>query len=331
VIITRTPLRISFLGGGTDYPDHFLAHGGQTLSATIDKYSYITLNRLTALFDYWIRVSYSRLELVKTLDEIQHPSVRECLRYMKMDGGVEIHYVGDLPARSGLGSSSSFSVGLLHALHALQGEVVSRTRLAEEAVHVEQSMLQERVGSQDQYACAHGGILHLEFSKGGVRVDPIPLSHERRGQLESHLMLFYTGIQRHAHELLAEQIEKTRSGLLANDLGKLSALVYQGLELLGSAAPITAFGELLHDAWLLKRGLSSRVSSDKIDEYYERARAAGAIGGKLLGAGGGGFLLLLVPPDKQNAVIAALPEITQVPFRFESAGSTILFYNGSRG
>ena len=326
MIITRTPLRVSFLGGGTDYPDHFLHHGGQTLSATIDKYSYITLNRLTHLFDYSIRVSYSRVELVKTLGEIQHPSVRECLRYMQFDGGVEVHYVGDLPARSGLGSSSSFTVGLLHALHGLRGEMVSRTRLAEEAVHVEQNVIRERVGSQDQYACAHGGVLHLQFAGDGVRVNPVVLTEERRADLEAHLMLFYTGVQRHAHDILEEQIERTKQGALRDDLGRMSDLVVDGLSALTSNGPMSRFGEILHEAWMIKRGLSSRVSTSSIDASYERVRKAGAVGGKLLGAGGGGFLLLVVPPEKHTGVIEAAHELHHVPIRLESRGSSVLFY-----
>lgn len=328
MIITRTPVRLSFLGGGSDYPDHFRCHGGQTLSVTIDKYSYVTVNRMADIFDYNFRVAYSRLELVQSVDEIVHPAVRECLRFLALDRGVEINYIGDLPARSGLGSSSSFTVGLLHALHALKGEMVSRTQLAEEAVHVEQNMIGERVGCQDQYACAHGGLLHLQFSGDGVRVTPVPVSMERMNLLRDHLMLMYTGIQRNAHDVLEEQLAKTKQGALKADLVNLSSLVDQGLSVLTGNGPITAFGELLHSAWLTKRQLSSRTSNAAIDQHYENARRAGAIGGKLLGAGGGGFLLLLAEPRVQDEIERALPGLRRVPFRFERTGSTILFYNG---
>jgi D-glycero-alpha-D-manno-heptose-7-phosphate kinase len=328
VIITRTPVRISFLGGGTDYPDHFCSHGGQTLSATIDKYSYVTVNRMADIFDYNFRVAYSKLELVHEAAEIVHPAVRECLRFLGLERGVEINYVGDLPARSGLGSSSSFTVGLLHALHTLKGEMVSRTQLAEEAVHVEQKMIGERVGCQDQYACAHGGVLHLQFAGDGVRVSPVPLSAERMDQLQRHLMLMYTGIQRNAHEVLEEQIAKTKQGSLKTDLDKLSALVNDGLAVLTGNGPVSEFGELLHSAWVTKRTLSSRTSNAAIDQHYESARKAGAVGGKLLGAGGGGFLLLVAEPSMQEQIERALPDLRRVPFTFERSGSTLLFYNG---
>lgn len=327
MIITRTPVRLSFLGGGSDYPDHFRTHSGQTLSVTIDKYSYVTVNRLADIFDYSIRISYSKLELVRNLDEIKHPAVRECLRFLELDRGVEINYVGDLPARSGLGSSSSFTVGLLHALHALRGELVSRGQLAEEAVHVEQNMIRERVGCQDQYACAHGGLLHLKFNGDGVRVVPVPMSAPRLEELREHLLLLYTGIQRDAHDILEEQIDRTKKGDIIADLRRLSSLVDEGLELLVSDAPIAGFGELLHDAWTTKRGLSSRVSTDAIDGYYETARRFGAVGGKLLGAGGGGFLLLVVPPDRRGEVIRALPALPQISFGFDFTGSHVLFYS----
>ncbi|MFN7952211.1 MAG: kinase [bacterium] len=328
MIITRTPLRISFLGGGTDYPEHFRRHGGQTLGTTIDKYSYVTLNRLAELFDYTIRIGYSRTELVTHLEQIQHPAVRECLRFLSIERGVEIGYAGDLPARTGLGSSSSFTVGLLHALHAFRGELVHHQQLACEAVQVEQDMIRERVGVQDQYLCAHGGLRHLRIDTDGtVMANPIPMSSERRTDLERHLMLLYTGLQRHAHEVLEEQIDRTREGTNAPDLEALSALVPEGVAILSrDSIPITEFGGVLDAAWRIKCRLSSKVSNPKLDDWYERARAAGAVGGKLLGAGGGGFLLLLAPPSRQPEVLAALPELRPVPFRFEREGSTLLFY-----
>lgn len=327
MIITKTPVRISFLGGGTDYPDHFRVHGGQVLGASIDKYSYLTVSRLAPLFDYSIRVSYSKTELVSSPDELEHPSVRECLRYVNLDGGLEINYVGDMPARTGLGSSSSFTVGLLHALHALKGERVSLVQLAQEAVYVEQEMIRERVGVQDQYLCAQGGLLHLRFRTDGVvSTSPVPLRAERLAMLQSHLMLFYTGVSRRAHEVLDEQLARTKEGGLAKDLGNLSELVDAGLAVLTGDQPITTFGELLHTAWLIKRRLSSKISNPLIDDAYERARKAGAIGGKLLGAGGGGFLLLCVRPEEHLSVERSLPDLIQVRFSFEHSGSSLLFY-----
>ena len=327
MIVTRTPMRISLLGGGTDYPEHFRQYGGQTLGATIDKYSYISINPLADLFEYAIRVTYSRTELVDHIDQIEHPSVRECLRYMKLERGLEIHYVGDLPARTGLGTSSSFTVGLLHALHAFKGEMVCRRQLAEEAVYVEQELIRERVGVQDQHTCAHGGLLHLRFAcNGAVSAQPLPLSAERLGRFHEHLMLFYTKVRRNAHDVLDEQLESTRQGTITSELRSLGALVDQGIEVLAGNAPIAAFGELLHDAWMIKRGLSSKVTTPQIDAHYLQARGAGAVGGKLLGAGGGGFLLLLVPPDRQAAVERVLGDLHRVQFAFDDTGSSLLFY-----
>jgi D-glycero-alpha-D-manno-heptose-7-phosphate kinase len=279
MIITRTPLRVSFLGGGTDYPEYFRYHGGQTLGAAIDKYSYIAVNRLADLFDYSIRVSYSRTELVKSVDEIEHPSVRECLRFINLDGGIEINYVGDLPARTGLGSSSSFTVGLLHALHAFKGELVSNGQLAAEAVYVEQEMIKERVGVQDQYTCAHGGLLHLQFAPdGSVKVSPIPLRAERRAELQAHLMLFYTGIRRHAHEVLEEQLERTRQDTVSEDLNHLSDLVDQGLEVLTSEQPIAYFGVGAgrQSKWRIRPKAATNTAKPSINVSTRRIRSCQA-------------------------------------------------------
>jgi D-glycero-alpha-D-manno-heptose-7-phosphate kinase len=327
LIITRTPVRVSFLGGGTDYPEHYSLHGGQTLGASINRYSYLTVNEHENLADYSIRVSYSRLELCQSVDEIEHPAVRESLRFLGLEGGMEIHYAGDLPARTGLGSSSSFTVGLLHALHAFKGELVCQRQLAEEAVHVERDRIGERVGVQDQYTCAHGGLLHLQFARDGkVKARPVPLVPDRLAALQDHLMLFFTKIRRDAHAILDEQLDQTRRGTIAADLGLLGGLVDQGLDILSGNGPIAAFGELLHTAWMTKRRLSSKVSTPAIDTFYERARQAGAVGGKLLGAGGGGFLLLVVLPEHQAAVESALAGLHRVRFGFDTSGSSMVFY-----
>jgi D-glycero-alpha-D-manno-heptose-7-phosphate kinase len=320
-------LRVSFLGGGTDYPEHFLRHGGATLSTSIDKYTYITVSPLTPFFDHRIRVSYSKTELCRHCDEIEHPSVRECLKYMKIDGGIEINVVSDLPARTGLGSSSSFTVGLLHALHAFKGNLVTREQLAQEAVHVERELIQERVGLQDQYAAACGGLQHIEYlADGRVVLRPITVSPVRIHQLEQRLMMFYTGLQRSAHEVLEQQMARTNSGAITDRLVELQALVGRAMNILASEEDLGAFGELLHRAWTLKRQFSDAVSNVTVDEAYERARQAGALGGKLLGAGGGGFLLLYAEPPEQPAVRAALAHMREVIFRFENHGSRLIFY-----
>jgi len=328
MIVTRTPVRVSFLGGGTDYLEYYRLYGGQILAVAIDKYSYITVNPLAQLFDHSIRVSYSKTELTKGVDEIKHPSVRECLRLLKLAGRVEIHYVGDLPARTGLGSSSSFTVGLLHALHALKGELVDRERLAKEAVYVERELIGERVGVQDQFVCALGGLLHLRIDRDGdVRASAVPLHRERLAELRSHLMLFYTGVRRDAHEILEEQLSRTAKREIDEQLGQLGGLVEEGLRLLSSEEPIVGFGELLDQAWRAKRELSSRISSPAIDDLYQRAIRAGAAGGKLLGAGGGGFLLLLASPSRQRSVEAALVGCPRIEFGFDHQGTSLVFYD----
>lgn len=327
MIITSTPLRVSFLGGGTDYPEHFSKHGGATLGTSIDRSTFITVTPLTRFFDHRIRVSYSKTELCKSLDEIQHPSVRECLRFLDIHEGIEISVVADLPARTGLGSSSSFTAGLLLALHAFKGELVSKEQIAAEAVHVEREMIQERVGLQDQYTCAIGGFLHLQFcGQNQVNVNPVPLRQARKGDLESRLMLFYTGLQRTAHEVLATQIQRTKNGELSAYLMRMESLVREGLHVLCSDEDLRQFGDLLHQGWMLKRKLSDTITNPTVDGAYEQARAAGAIGGKLLGAGGGGFLLIYAEPEHQEAVRAALHELPEVPFLFEDLGTRLVFF-----
>jgi D-glycero-alpha-D-manno-heptose-7-phosphate kinase len=330
MIITQTPVRISFLGGGTDYPEYFSRFGGATLGTTIDRYTYVTVSPLTRFFDHRIRISYSKTELCKSVDEIQHPAVRECLRFMNIEEGVEIAVVSDLPARTGLGSSSCFTVGLLHALYAFKGTMVSRERLARESVYVEREMIKERVGLQDQYTCACGGILHLEFRDSSrVHITPITISSERARALEERLMILYTGIQRNAHQVLEEQVEKTKSGAINSHLAELHGLVPQGVEVLSNGHDLAAVGELLHQGWLLKRRFSDAISNSFIDDAYERARRAGAVGGKLLGAGSGGFLLLYVEPYNQRDVERALPDLRRVDFHLENGGSRVIFYQRS--
>lgn len=327
MIISMTPLRISFLGGGTDYPEHFCRHGGATLCTSINKYTYVTVSPLTEFFDHRIRVSYSKTELCREIDEIQHPSVRECLRFMNIQGGIEIAVVSDLPARTGLGSSSCFTVGLLHALHAFKGKIVSRRQLAAEAVHVERELIKERVGLQDQYSCACGGFSLLHFTgDNDVTSTPVTLPADRLAALQHRLLIFYTGLQRTAHQVLEQQLSRTSSGLLTPQLMQLQRLVPQGLDALASGKPLQEFGDILHQGWLLKRQFSDVVTNTFIDTAYEKARTAGATGGKLLGAGGGGFLLVYAEPEKQNAVRDVLRDMKEVSFSFENQGSRLVFY-----
>ncbi|WP_447968300.1 GHMP family kinase ATP-binding protein [Nitrospira sp. M1] len=327
MIITQTPVRISFFGGGTDYPEHFTAYGGATLGASIDKYTTISVTPLTKFFDHRIRVSYSRMELCTSVEELQHPSIRECLRYVNIDGGVEMSVVNDLPARTGLGSSSSFTVGLLHALHAFKGELVSTEQLAKESVYVEREMIKERVGLQDQYTCALGGVVNLEFHDvDRVDVRPLIVQKERLAALEERLLLFYTGQQRTAHDILEHQMSRTKNGDVVSQLTHMQSLVQEGATILCNGRDLREFGELLQESWMYKRQLSDAISNSLIDDAYERACRAGAVGGKLLGAGGGGFLLLYVEPYNQKAVRQSLVGMPEVNFHFESQGSRLIFY-----
>lgn len=327
MIITQTPLRVSFFGGGTDYPEYFTQHGGATIGSSIDKYTYVTVSPLTEFFNHRIRVSYSKTELCAEVDEIQHPSVRECLRFLGIQGGVEIGVLSDLPARTGLGSSSSFTVGLLHALHMFKREMVSHEQLAAEAVHVERERIKERVGVQDQHTCAHGGLVHLQCLKQGrVTVTPVPTAPGRLGALQERLMIFYTGLQRTAHEVLEQQMQRTTAGTVTSELDQMKTLVNQGLEILTDGHSLADFGELLHQGWNLKKSLSSAITNPLVDESYAAARKAGAVGGKLLGAGGGGFLLLYVEPYNQPRVRQVLAGMKEVRFAFEDLGSRVVFY-----
>jgi D-glycero-alpha-D-manno-heptose-7-phosphate kinase len=325
MIICRTPFRISFFGGGTDYPGWYRSHGGAVLATTIDKYCYLTCRYLPPFFEHRLRVVYRKIETCTSVEEITHPSVRETLRFLRIDRGVELHHDGDLPARSGMGTSSAFTVGLLNALHALRGEITTRSQLARESLYLEQEVLEETVGSQDQIMAAYGGLRHIRFHPNGeFAIDPLILPPARIAELKSHLMLFYTGIARTAADVARSYVE----GLEARrrQLRIMKELVDESIDILASGMDICSFGELLHESWQAKRSLSAKVSNSEVDSLYDRARSAGALGGKLTGAGGGGFLLLFVEPDKQSAVVRALDGLIHVPFEFESSGSQIIFY-----
>ena len=326
MIISRTPLRISFFGGGTDYPAFYEENGGAVLSTTINKYSYVICRYLPPFFDYSYDIRYSRREETQNIADIKHPSVRECLNFINLDHGVEIQHNADLPARSGLGSSSTFTVGLLNALYALKGELTTKRRLALEAIHVEQDMIRENVGSQDQTAAAFGGFNKIEF--GGRRqiwVQPITLEQGKMDYLRSHFMLFFTGFPRNASEVAAEQVKKTPEK--TKELKAMLEMVEKAVEIIsGSQDGYDDFGKLLHETWQLKRSLTERISSPQIDEIYEAAIGAGALGGKLLGAGGGGFMLLFARPEIQPGIRKKLSKLLYVPFKFHDMGSQIVYY-----
>lgn len=327
MIISRTPYRISLFGGGTDYPQWYMRHGGAVLGMAIDKYCYISVRYLPPVFDHKHRIVYSRIETVEDIKDIDHPAVRAVLSEMKMTEGLDIHYNGDLPARSGLGSSSAFTVGLLHALYALRGEMKSKRQLAEEAIRIEQEVIGENVGSQDQTWAAYGGLNRIDFhQEGGFTVAPIIIPQTRERDLLDHVMLFFTGISRNASEIAKHQIANLDSR--ERQLHEMRAIVDQAQDILTNPVrPLSELGELLHGSWLLKRELAAPVSSDTVDQIYEAGRRAGAIGGKLLGAGGGGFMLFLVPPELQPKVRQSLSSLIEVKVSIATSGSNILVYN----
>lgn len=326
MVISRTPFRISFFGGGTDYPAWYRKHGGSVLATTINKYCYLTARFLPPFFGDKYRIAYSKIENCKRVDEIIHPSVREIIRFLKIEEGLEIHHDGDLPARSGLGSSSAFTVGLLNALYALKGHMINKQQLVKESIHLEQDILKETVGSQDQAQASYGGFNHITFhTNGEITLKPITLSSKRIRDLENHLMLFYTGIPRIASKVAKSYVKKIDDR--EKQLNIMQDSVGAALSILTSKGDIKAFGELLDEFWQIKKTLSLQVSNSFIDEIYENAKIAGAIGGKLIGAGGGGFLLLFVPPNRQQKVRESLKKFIYVPFRFESQGSQIIFFD----
>ena len=326
MIICRTPFRISFFGGGTDYPAWYRENGGATLATTISKYCYITCRWLPPFFEHRSRIVWSKIERVRETAEIEHPAVRETLKYLKIRHGIEIHHDGDLPARTGLGSSSAFTVGLLHALYGLQGVMPSKRQLALEAIQVEQGRLQENVGCQDQVAAAFGGFNRIDFERNdGIQVSPVLLQPARLADLQGHLMLCYTGVSRTASDIAGEQIKATSRK--QEELRAIYGMVDEAVRILQGGGDLEAFGRLLHESWKLKRSLTDRISTPLIDQVYEAARSAGAIGGKILGAGGGGFLLLFVRPEEQPLVTEALRGLRHVPIQFENSGSRIIFYD----
>ena len=325
MIISRTPYRVSFFGGGTDYPSWYLKNGGEVLSATIDKYCYLSCRYLPPFFEHKIRIVWSKNELCQYVSEIIHPSVRSTLEYLALKTeGLEIFHQGDLPARSGVGTSSSFTVGLLHAIYGLQGKIIDKQQLAEKSIHIEQNLIKETVGSQDQVSVSYGGFNHISFLKNGsFIVSPMIIDQNREKELNQHLMLFFTGVARTAEEVANSYVGDIDEN--GKQLQSMQKMVGEAIAILTGGGSLEDFGELLHKAWLHKRSLSKLVSNQYLDELYSVARKAGAIGGKLCGAGGGGFMLLLVPPEKQSDLKKKFEKLIHVPFNFENEGSRIIF------
>jgi D-glycero-alpha-D-manno-heptose-7-phosphate kinase len=330
MIITRTPFRISFFGGGTDYPAWYQEHGGVVLATTIDRYCYITCRYLPPFFSHKHRIVYSLIENVREIAEIKHPAVRAILEWAGIEKGLEIHHDGDLPARSGLGSSSAFTVGLVHALCALRGQYISKEKLAGRAIFIEQKMIREHVGSQDQISTAFGGFNRIEFRKNDTfDVSPVILPGERLEELQNHLMLFFTGFSRLASEIAKSKIDNFKN--CKAQLKSMEAMVDEAIHILQDpGVSISEFGKLLDRSWKQKRTLSDRVTNPEIDHIYDEAQCAGATGGKILGAGGGGFLLLFVKPELQQQVRERLHHLIHVPFQFDSSGSQVIVYQPNR-
>lgn len=325
MIITRTPFRMSFFGGGTDMESFFREHGGAVISTTFDKYCYVNVRHLPRFFDYTNELVYSRMERVKSIAEIEHPAIRNAMQMLDMHE-LRLSYEADLPARSGLGTSSSFAVGMLNAFYALKGKYANKKRLSEDAIHLERVLCNEAGGWQDQIAAAYGGLNRINFNAEGFTVQPIIISPARKQSLNDHLMLFFTGFTRFSAEMQnANNVTaKSKNAQLMEMLG----LVDEAERVLEDAdADLDDFGRLLDHTWRLKRQTGSKISTGSIDELYEKGIKAGALGGKLLGAGGGGFLLFYVEPEKQPQVRKALKDLLYVPFRFENEGSIILHYD----
>lgn len=325
MLISRAPVRISFFGGGTDYPEYFLNHGGAVLATAIDKFSYVTVSPfLSNLFDYSTRISYRKVELVSDIRDIEHNVYRECLKFCGLEKDIEIHHVADLPAFTGLGSSSSFTVSLLHALHCFKGEFVRPIDLAYEAIYVERHLLNDKVGCQDQVMAALGGFNLVEFrTEQDIQIHRVPISPHRLAEFEKHLFIVFTGIRRKASEVVAHQLQKVADN--TQTLKSMRSMVDQGWDIITSNRSLSEFGELLHQSWLAKRSLEKSISNDEIDRIYQNGRDAGALGGKLLGAGAGGFMLFFAPPEKHQNLQDVFINYQILKIKTNSLGSQIIF------
>ena len=325
MLISRAPVRISFFGGGTDYPEYFLQHGGSVLATAIDKFSYVTASPfLSHLFDYSVRVSYRKVELVKTISEMEHRVFRECLKFCNLEKDIELHNVADLPAFTGLGSSSAFTVSLLHALHSFKGEFVRPIDLAYEAIYVERHLVQDKVGCQDQLMAAMGGFNLVEFrTEQDIIVSRVAISPDRLAEFEAHIFIVFTGIKRKAANVVEKQLQKMADN--TEILKEMRKMVDKGWDILTSNQSLTAFGELLHQAWLAKRSLDTGISNTEIDEIYRLGIGAGALGGKLLGAGAGGFMLFFAPPEVHPQLQSVFMNHQILSLKINAPGSQIIF------
>lgn len=324
MVISQTPFRMSFFGGGTDFEEFYNEYGGAVISSTFNKYCYVNVRALPGFFDFSTELSYSQIERVKNIDDIKHPAIREAMRNLGVKN-IRLTYEADLPARTGLGTSSSFAVGMLHAFHALKGEFVTKRELADEAIFLERVCCQEEGGLQDQIAVAHGGLNRIDFNSEGYNVKPIIILPERKRILNENLMLFFTGFSRNSFDI--QKTFKTAMSDKKSSLLEMLQIVDEAEKVLSSEGKLEEFGRLLDYSWKLKRGLTDKISTETIDLIYDKAVSKGAIGGKVLGAGGGGFLLFYVEREYQNAVRDILKDFLLVPFEFESVGTRILFSN----
>ena len=325
MVITQTPFRMSFFGGGTDFPGFYNEHGGAVISTTFDKYCYVNVRHLPPFFEYSTELSYSKIERVKNIDEINHPSIRECMRYLDMRD-IRLTYEADLPAKSGLGTSSSFAVGMLNAFYSLKGKYKSKRELADDAIYLERELCNEAGGVQDQIAVAFGGFNRIDFSADGYQVTPVVMSNERKEILNDNLKMFFTGFSR-----FSSDIQTSTQAVLKDKTAQLLEMyslvdTAQGI-LTDKNSDLNDFGRLLDHTWKLKRGITTRISTNSLDEIYEKAMSAGALGGKLLGAGGGGFFVFYVEPEKRKSVMQALDKLLYIPFRFEDSGTRVIYFD----
>lgn len=326
MIVSRTPYRISLFGGGTDFPDWYMKNGGSVIGTTINKYCYLSVRRLPPFFEHKHRIVYSNIELPNDVTDIKHPSVKAVMQEHWGDGGLEVHHQGDLPARSGLGSSSSFTVGLLNAVKALKGEVASNDWLAHESIRIEQEVIGESVGSQDQVWAAYGGTNIIRFNENGkIHVEPLIVSEKRLKELSEHMLLFFTGLSRYAVEIEKDKIQNLPK--VEPQLNKIQLLVEDAANVIqGKVGNLEDIGYMLDESWAVKKQLSGGVSNALIDDIYSRGLGAGALGGKVLGAGGGGFVLFFAPPEQHQAIREALSDLIHVKFNIGSCGSKIVVY-----
>ena len=324
MVITQTPFRMSFFGGGTDFPEYYKANGGAVISTTFDKYCYVSVRHLPRFFDYSNELIYSKIERVAHTDDIIHPAIRNAMQMMDMHE-LRLTYDADLPARSGLGTSSSFAVGMLNAFYALKGKYAGKRQLADDAIYLERVRCAESGGVQDQIAASFGGLNRIDFDADGYRVNPIIISPERKTQLNENLLLFFTGFSRFSSSIQEGTKKAMRDK--AAELREMYSLVDEAEHILEDRqTDLDEFGRLLHHTWELKRGIAGGISTDSIDSMYQRGLEAGALGGKLLGAGGGGFLLFYVRPENRERVLSAMSELMHIPFRFENNGTSVIHY-----